>query len=83
MLASWKHSHQPRRHGWPLGGDQPTLPGSPYLAAWEIFNNPAVNPYGGSGMQGEYGGQAAFILTLGAGGPADGVSFTFNVEVTN
>ena len=55
---------------------------SNFLAAWEIFNNPAVNPYGGSGMQGEYGGQAVFILTLGAGGAADGVSFTFTTTVT-
>lgn len=42
--------------------------GSDYLAAWEVFLDPATNehdPAANADMQGAYGGSANYILTLG------------------
>ena len=49
---------------------RPPHPGSDYLGSWEIFLNPAENdhdPKTNQDMQGDYGGSANYILTLGAG----------------
>ncbi len=47
---------------------RPENPGSLFLAAWEMFINPANNTNTAAALEGEYGGSANFILTLGTGG---------------
>ncbi len=56
----------------------PAAAGSDYFAFWTLFVDPVANPNGGPALDGEYGGQALWIITLDAG---TGISFTLTLTV--
>ena len=61
--------------------NNPEAPASDFLGAWVIFRDPEVNPYSGVELEGEYGAQALFLVSITASN-YDGVSFTMQFEAT-